>query len=322
MVYNYVDASYQNHCEASGIPSEDCSLTDRVYQDFIGANFIWIAISLCCYMLSNVSRAFQWMILLEPMGHRPKFFNSFWAVMLGYFANLGLPRMGEFIRTGIISRYEKIPYEKVFATVVNSRILDLLFLGLTTLIAMILEFDQIQSFFDYIVETFGLSSLYILGVLGFLGLIIFILILKAPPSNKRLLKKIQDIIASFKDGLLSIIQVEKPWQLLAHTAAIWSLYVLMTYVGFLAYSPTSEVQFSAGLVVFVIGALGFVVPSSGGMGTYHAMMIVGLSLYGISEVDAFSFAMIMFITLQIGANIFFGLLSLILLPKLNQRPAK
>jgi len=100
---------------------------------------------------------------------------------------------------------------------------------------------------------------------------------------------------------------------------IWVMYVLMTYFGFWAYVPVADISFSAGLVVFVIGALGFVVPSSGGMGTYHALTILALSFYSISTVDAFSYAMILFMTLQIGANVLFGLLSLFLLPRLNAK---
>lgn len=317
MVYGYVNGFYQAHCATEGIAQEDCSLTNRIYQDFINANFIWVLASFMCYMVSNFARAFQWSILLEPISHKPKFYNSFWGVMVGYFANLGLPRMGEFVRAGMMSRYENIPFEKVMATVVNSRILDLIFLVITTIIASILEYDKLNEFFQYVGTEYGHSSIYILAIAALIMIGALVLIIKAPLSQIAIVRKIQEVAASFKDGLVSITQVKHPWQLLGHTATIWVMYVMMTFVGFWAYDPTSGVAFSAGMVVFVIGALGFVIPSSGGLGTYHAMMIIGLSLYGISEVDAFSYAMILFITLQIAANILFGVLSLILLPRLN-----
>lgn len=317
MVYSYVNGFYQQHCITEGIPEADCSLSNRVYHDFINANFIWVFASLACYMFSNFCRAMQWSILLEPVSHRPKLYNSFGGVMIGYFANLGLPRMGEFIRTGMMSRYENIPYERVMATVVNSRVLDMLFLVLTTLIAMTMEFDTLSEFFTYVGDEYGYTSIYIIGVAGITGLASLVFIVNAPESKIDIINKIQKVAISFKDGLVSIAQVKHPWKLVGYTAAIWVMYVMMTFVGFSAYDPTSEVNFSAGMVVFVIGALGFVIPSSGGIGTYHALTILGLSLYGISEVHAFSYAMILFMTLQIGANIFFGVLSLILLPKLN-----
>lgn len=317
MVFGYVNGFYQEHCLTEGISQSDCSLTSRIYDDFVNANFIWIFAALICFMVSNLFRAVQWSLLLEPIDHKPKFYNSFWGVMLGYFANLGLPRMGEFIRSGTMSRYEDIAYEKVIASVVNSRIIDLVLLGLTTILAMILEYEKVYNFYLYVGDKYGFSSIYIIGLSGLIGLAIFILILSTHLSNNKIIQKVQVLALSFKDGLLSIFKVKDPFQLIGCSILIWVMYVLMTYFGFWAYGPTSEISFSAGLVVFVIGAFGFVIPSSGGMGTYHALTIIALSFYSISAVDAFSYAMILFMTLQIGANIVFGLLSLILLPRLN-----
>ena len=319
LVYTYVNGFYQEHCQTTGVAPADCNLWSRIYNDFVGADFRWIFVSLICLMSSNVLRALQWSMLLEPVHHKPKFYNSFWGVMLGYFANLGLPRMGEFVRSGAMSRYEQIPYEKVLATVVNSRILDLCFLGLTTLVAMTMEWEKLLEFYEYVASNYGFQSIYFaLALLG-VAFLAFVWILKLPPSQNVWIAKFQKLIASFNLGLLSILKIKQPFKLLSITGLIWVLYILMTYFGFSAYGPTADIQFSAGLVVFVVGALGFVIPSSGGMGTYHALTIIALSFYSISEIDAFAYAMILFVTLQIGANVFFGILSLFLLPRLNAK---
>lgn len=42
--------------------------------------------------------------------------------MLGYFANLGLPRVGEFVRAGTFAKYENQAPEKVMGTIVVDRI--------------------------------------------------------------------------------------------------------------------------------------------------------------------------------------------------------
>jgi len=277
VVYSYVNSFYQSHCQTEGIAIADCSLTSRIYNDFINANFLWVFVALVCFMASNLFRAIRWGLLLEPVDHKPKLYNSFWGVMLGYFANLGLPRMGEFIRSGIMSKYEQIPYEKVIATVVNSRIIDLVFLGITTLIAMIWEYDKIYEFFLYVGDKYGFASIYILAGIALVGIILFVLILKSPPSSNKLVGKIQELASNFMEGLLSIRQIKNPLIFIGYSSLIWIMYVLMTYFGFWAYTPTENISFSAGLVVFVIGALGFVIPSSGGMGTYHALTILALS---------------------------------------------
>ena len=77
-------------------------------------------------------------------------------------------------------------------------------------------------------------------------------------------------------------------------------------------------------MVFVFGSLGMIIPSPGGMGSYHALVIAALALYGVDVNDAFSFAMIIFFTINIFGNILFGILALIHLPGYNQsyQPAR
>ena len=96
------------------------------------------------------------------------------------------------------------------------------------------------------------------------------------------------------------------------------MYYLLNYISFFAYGPTSELSPLIGLVVFVFGGWGIVIPTPGGMGSYHALVQIALGIYGMSTADSFSYAMIAFITIQIGANVIFGLLSLLSLPFLNQ----
>ena len=59
------------------------------------------------------------------------------------------------------------------------------------------------------------------------------------------------------------------------------------------------------------------IPSPGGMGSYHALIVLGLSIYGISNIEAFSFANIAFFSIQLGANLLGGIIALITLPLIN-----
>jgi uncharacterized membrane protein YbhN (UPF0104 family) len=76
------------------------------------------------------------------------------------------------------------------------------------------------------------------------------------------------------------------------------------------------------LVVYVFGSFGVFIPSPGGMGTYHFMVIIGLGLYGIHQADAFSFANIAFASAQFMALIIFGIVSLIVLSWYNKSKMK
>jgi uncharacterized membrane protein YbhN (UPF0104 family) len=96
------------------------------------------------------------------------------------------------------------------------------------------------------------------------------------------------------------------------------MYFLMTYFCFKAFEPTAHLGALAALLIFVFGSLGMIIPTPGGMGSYHALVIAGLMLYGINQNDAFSFAMIIFFTINIFGNILFGIIALILLPGYNR----
>jgi hypothetical protein len=105
---------------------------------------------------------------------------------------------------------------------------------------------------------------------------------------------------------------------LFYSVGIWLMFYLQCYFNLLAFAPTAHLGASAALMVFVFGTLGFVIPSPGGMGTFHALCIAALSLYGVNGGDAFSYANISFFTIQIFYNIVAGILALILLPILNK----
>jgi hypothetical protein len=74
----------------------------------------------------------------------------------------------------------------------------------------------------------------------------------------------------------------------------------------------------AALMVFVFATWGVVVPSPGGMGSYHFMVQTALALYGVSHADGFSYANIFFFLIQLGGNILMGMAALLLLPIINR----
>ena len=77
------------------------------------------------------------------------------------------------------------------------------------------------------------------------------------------------------------------------------MYYMMTYLCFFAFAPTAHLAPIAALTVFVFGTFGIVIPSPGGMGTYHVLATAALVIHGVNSNDAFSFANIMFFSIQI-----------------------
>ena len=110
--------AYADQCALEGVPSDDCSLFDKLVSDYANANIYWLIIISICFTISQLFRSVRWKLMLKPLGYEISHFNSFATLMVGYFANLGVPRIGEFVRAGMISKYENVPVEKAFATIV------------------------------------------------------------------------------------------------------------------------------------------------------------------------------------------------------------
>ncbi len=260
--------------------------------------------------------------MLKPMGYNPGLLNCMGAIMLAYFSNLGLPRSGEVLRAGTLNRYEKIPFDKLMGTIILERAIDVLML--LVCIAMMLSFagDKILDFFSQnatIQDKLGflLSPWFWIASIV-LGLGALFLLFKSPFKESSIIKKVLSFIQGIKEGIMSVSQLDNPLLFWMYSVGIWILYFLMTYVCFLAFEPTAHLSAKVGFVVFVFGTLGIVFPSPGGMGSYHWLVTESLGFYDVSSGDGFSFANIIFFSIQIFCNVFFGILSLILLPWLNR----
>lgn len=324
LLYRNQNAAFLEQCRLDGTPADQCSLLDKIWQDFRNTHFIWIFIMLIAFMVSNISRAIRWNMLIRPLGYQPRLVNSFLIVMLGYFANLGLPRLGEVLRAGALAKYEKIPAEKVMGTVVADRAFDLIALALFIAAAFFLEFDLLWGWLK--VNAFAgesNSSPFQNPILWAVGGLIVLSLLLIGIFRQRILQtvfvqKIIRLLRGFAEGILTVRKLERPGWFVFHSLFIWLMYYLMAYLCFFAFEPTQNLSPVAGLMVFVFGAFGIVIPSPGGMGTYHALVIAALSLYGISKFDAFSFANIIYFSIQIFANVLFGMIALLFLPVINR----
>lgn len=324
LVFRSQNAAFQEQCRLDGMPPEACSLTDKLLNDFATVHLGWMALVVAAFTVSNVLRAWRWQMLLEPMGYRARFSNSFLTILLGYFANLGLPRMGEVVRAGTLARYERIPMERVMGTLVVDRLMDFVCLALVVGLAFVFEADTLWRFIQAQRGEAGGASFWenpwVRGVLvaGLLGLAV-VVVFRKKISQLPLFQKIAGLVEGFWDGLRSVFRLRHAGLFLAYSLGIWLMFYLQCWFNLQAFPPTAHLGAGAALMVFVFGTLGFVIPAPGGMGSFHALAIAGLALYAIDGSDAFSYANIAFFAIQIFYNIIAGLIALLLLPILNKK---
>lgn len=263
----------------------------EVWHDIRDANYYWLAFSLVFAIGSHIFRALRWNLLINSLNYKTKLSTTFFAVMIGYLANTAVPRMGEFVRCGVLSKKEKIPFNALFGTVISERIFDLITLGVIILLVIVF---QITALGDFIHQIFGpffnvlfsnLTSIIIFTgsiLIIFVALIMLIRKLKERIKKIPFYNKVQEFLSGLFDGIKTILKLRQKWLFLLYTFIIWFFYAMMVYLPLFMLEETSHLTFVNGLTILAIGSLGMVAPVPGGIGAYH--FIVKTVLYEIFKI--------------------------------------
>jgi len=279
---------------------------------FQNANYGFIAISSVFSIISLASRGYRWRYSLEHMGYFSQFRNNFSAVCIGYLMNYTVPRSGEVSRALVLKKYNDIPFDKAFGTIIAERVIDLFILIGFILTALILQFDQLKSF---LTATIPVEKLMYLGFIGLFGFIVVVLLFIY--SSWKPILFIKEKISGLIEGLLSTFKMPNRVPFLAHTAVIWISYVLTFYAAVFALPETSGIGFGVIVTAFVVGSLA-VTFTNGGFGAFPLMIAQILVLYNIPETAGTTFGWILW-TSQTALVVLLGGLAFLLLPILNRK---
>ena len=284
-------------------------------------NYFWIVVSLFIGLISHISRTLRWGLMIEPIGHKPRFGNTFMAVMIGYLMNIAFPRMGEISRCGVLARYEKISFTKLFGTVIAERLIDVISLLLLLLLVIFSQFGQMLSFLQRNPEikeklTSVFASPYLIVAVVVLAILVFMF--RNTFKQSTMFKKIGVILHNFKVGFISIRSIKQKSWFWFHSVFIWFCYYLMLYAIFFAFEFTSGLNPLAGLTTFVFASFGMAAPVQGGIGAWHFMAIEGLRLYGVAYENGVIFAFVAHTSMTV-MIIAIGLISMLILPFMNRR---
>jgi hypothetical protein len=200
-----------------------------------------------------------------------------------------IPRAGEISRCTALNRVEKIPVDKLFGTILVERVIDFAFLISLFLLTLVLKFDLILKFFSELgsqsvgSEVSSSTKYYVLlAIILFFGLTYYFL--KKWIVKTVFYDKIIEFIQGLKEGFKSIKKMKRKSAFWFHTFSIWIMYFLMTYICFQAIPETSHLSISDGLFLLVLGGIGMVIPTPGGVGSYHAIVMIGLSVLGVGTI--------------------------------------
>ena len=281
----------------------------------------WIVVPVFILLgFSHFLRALRWRLIMEPLGYKPSITNTFLAVLIGYLANLAVPRLGEVLKCTLLSKYEKVPAEKIVGTIVAERAFDVLSLGIVFILALIFQFNVIQTGWKQLMaqkanNPADPSNHYVLYILvGIVVVFILGLFIFKSRLNKTILK-IKHIFKGIWEGIISATKLKKHNLFFLYSFGIWFMYLLATFIGLYGTEGTDS-SFATALSCLAYASIGMII-TPGGIGAYAYLMAKVLELNGIEYTLGLANGTIQWFA-QFLIIIVLGGLSLILLPILNK----
>ncbi len=284
---------------------------------------LWIVFPVFIILgLSHFLRALRWRLIMEPLGYQPSITNTYFAVLIGYLANLAIPRLGEVLKCTILAKYEKVPAEKIVGTIVAERAFDVLSLGIVFLLALGLQFNVIEAGWNQlknqtatplINSNEGNWKIYVYIGIGILLLALFFILRKRIPT---IVASIKQILSGIWEGVMSATKLKQQKLFFVYSIGIWFLYLLATYVGLYATAGT-ESSFATAISCLAYASIGMIL-TPGGIGAYAYFMAKVLELNGVDYTLGLANGTLQWFS-QFLIVLVLGGLSLILLPIINKQ---
>ena len=249
-----------------------------VWKSLANADYFFILLSFACLFIVFYLRALRWKLLIEESGEKPKSEKVLTSILIGYFVNSFTPKFGEIIRCTSLQKTTKVPVSVSLGSVMAERAYDILILGLGVFAVFLMELDRLQGIFDSTIDgishIYGYRYLYVIPVVFIILFVLFIISLRRlKKSENKIVKKLigflQSMFLSLKQGLL----LKKRFQFIILTILIWTMLVVLNYVYLLCLPETSSYSFGFAIIVMFIGGLGWAIPSPGGIGTTHFILL-------------------------------------------------
>jgi len=284
---------------------------------------LWIVFPVFIILgLSHFLRALRWRLIMEPLGYQPSIANTYLAVLIGYLANLAIPRLGEVLKCTLLAKYEKVPAEKIVGTIVAERAFDVISLGIVFLMALGLQFNVIEAGWNQlknqtatqvIDSNEGNWKMYLFVGIGILLVTLFLILRKRIPT---MVTSIKQIFSGIWEGVMSATKLKQQKLFFVYSFGIWFLYLLATYVGLYATAGT-ESSFATAISCLAYASIGMIL-TPGGIGAYAYFMAKVLELNGVDYTLGLANGTLQWFS-QFLIVIVLGGLSLIILPIINKQ---
>ncbi|MCZ4223771.1 lysylphosphatidylglycerol synthase transmembrane domain-containing protein [Pedobacter rhodius] len=295
---------------------------NKIWHEIKQADFLWVAFSGISVWLAHVLRAMRWRMLYQSISYKVSFWHTYHAVIIGYLANLALPRFGEIGRCSVILKTEKVPMFASIGTVITERLIDVLVLLLSGLLLLLFQYQLVSDFLYHTIYSNTADAIKSLNYFWIIGLFILMVILTTLIIyliRKKLSKKFLRIFAGLRQGFNSYRKLKNKPLFMVYTFGIWFFYWLSLYLAFSAIQITSGLGFNAAFTALIFSSFAMIAPVQGGIGVFHWMVAQALVLYSIAFKDGLAYATIIHSSQLLLILILGGLslFSVLLVPKIK-----
>lgn len=296
----------------------------EILNSFRSANYWLIAPVIFTLLLSHFSRAIRWKILMEPLGYRPRLINTYLAILIGYLANLAVPRLGEVLKCTVLARYEKVPADKLVGTIVAERAFDVVCLLIIIAITVLVQVDVIGEYINSLLGSIFASKTSSVSGNGFLiaaivviGVVALTWFVLKRFAEHPVINKIRKIITGVWAGVISVRYLKNKKWFVFHSVFIWVMFLLSVQIGLWGLRETSGYGLKEALSVLSTGSLAMIVPTPGGIGVYPIFVQQTMLLYGLKENIGYAFGSLLW-AVQFFQMLLSGFVAILLLPYLNK----
>lgn len=277
------------------------SFREVEWGDFVeglkGCRWEFIILSMAAGASAFWLRGLRWRKLLLPIDGSITRLTTFNGINIGNISNFVFPRIGEFVRCGVITRrsepvdperpeHRKASYDKVLGTVVLERSWELLVMLILLAVVVVGGFERFGGFFvdqiwNPMAGRLDFSLWWIVAVLAVCAAGAFYALWHFRETNA-FCSKVWGIFRGVIQGFASCFRMEQKWLFFAYTALIWLVYWFMAASTVWAAPFLEDLTLIDALFLSLVGGLGFAVPVPGGIGAFHFIISLALSgIYGI-----------------------------------------
>jgi uncharacterized protein (TIRG00374 family) len=247
------------------------------------AHWGYAILALALNYSATVYRGFRWNTLLQPMGYKADRWACAHAVAFGYLMNDLIPRSGEVARCTLLNRAEGVPVDKLFGTVILERIVDVVMLLICLVVALLVKNEEVLHLFSFVDGQKAQLILLLLaaGVVGLIGVVRYIKYFR----RFKPVAMVEGFLVGMGNGLRSVFLMRDKWPFIGWTVAIWGTWVVMSQAMMWTLSETSHLQLDDSLFLMVAASFGMLIPTQGGLGSYHYMAMLAFVALGFANSD-------------------------------------